>query len=85
MSRLLISFFELFMIEGAVEITTAAGSRYMIGKASDLSPAIRFTDRAAEFRLLSNPTLALGELFTEGRLVVTGLNRMSMANMAAGH
>ena len=71
MSRLLISFFEQFMMEGALEVTTAAGRRQVIGKASGLPPAIRFTDRAAELRLLSNPALALGELFTEGRLVVT--------------
>lgn len=70
MSRLVISFLEQFMIEGAVEVTTAAGHRHMIGKASGVPPAIRFTDRAAELRLLSNPALALGELFTEGRLVV---------------
>ena len=71
MSGLLISFFEQFMMEGAVEVTTAAGHRQVIGKASGLPPAIRFTDRAAELRLLSNPALALGELFTEGRLLVT--------------
>ena len=71
MSRLLISFFEQFMIEGAVDVTTAAGHRHMIGKPSGPPPAIRFTDRTAELRLLSNPALALGELFTEGRLVVT--------------
>ena len=71
MSRLLISFFDQFMIEGAVDVTTAAGHRHMIGKPSGPPPAIRFTDRAAELRLLSNPALALGELFTEGRLVVT--------------
>ena len=71
MSRLLISFFEQFMMEGAVEITTAAGQRHIVGKPSSFLPAIHFTDRAAELRLLSNPALALGELFTEGRLVVT--------------
>lgn len=71
MSRLLITFFEQFMMEGAVEVTTAAGQRHIVGKPSGFLPAIRFTDGAAELRLLSNPALALGELFTEGRLVVT--------------
>ena len=71
MSRLLIGFFEQFIMVGAVEVTTAAGRRHVIGKAIGLPPAIRFTDRAAELRLLSNPALALGELFTEGRLIVT--------------
>jgi cyclopropane-fatty-acyl-phospholipid synthase len=59
------------MMEGAVEVTTAAGQRHIVGKPSGFLPAIRFTDGAAEFRLLSNPALALGELFTEGRLLVT--------------
>ena len=59
------------MMEGAVEFTTAAGQRHIVDKPLGFLPAIHFTDRAAELRLLSNPALALGELFTEGRLIVT--------------
>ena len=71
MSRLLKNFFEQFIVEGAIEVTSAADNRYTIGEGSGTSPAVRFADRAAELRLLSNPALALGELFMEGRLVVT--------------
>jgi len=71
MSGLLIGFFEKLIVEGAIEVTTSAGRRYAIGKGSGTEPAVRFADRAAEFRLLSNPALTLGELFVEGRFVVT--------------
>ncbi len=33
---------------------------------------MRFTDRGAEFRFMTNPELAFGELFMDGRLIVTG-------------
>lgn len=71
MSRLLKNFFEQFIVEGAIEVTSAADNRYTIGEGSGTPPAVRFADCAAELRLLSNPALALGELFMEGRLVVT--------------
>ena len=71
MSRLLKTFFEQFIVEGALEVVSATGDVHTIGPGSDTPPAIRFADRAAELRLLSNPALALGELFTEGRLLVT--------------
>ena len=71
MSRLLINFFEKFIVDGAIEVTTAGGRCHSIGEGSGTPPAVRFADRAAEYRLLSNPALALGELFMDGRLVVT--------------
>lgn len=71
MATLLKRFLKLFIMDGALEVCTAAGARYTIGKVTDRAPAIRFTDRAAELRLLANPALALGELYMDGRLVVT--------------
>jgi cyclopropane-fatty-acyl-phospholipid synthase len=71
MGRLLKRFFEELIVEGSIEVTCAKQVRYAIGGGSGMAPAIRFTDRAAELRLLANPALAFGELFTEGRLVVT--------------
>ena len=71
MSRRLIRFFKQFILEGAIEVTTAAGRQYMIGDGVGTPPAIRFTDRTAEYRLLWNPALVLGELFMEGRVIVT--------------
>jgi cyclopropane-fatty-acyl-phospholipid synthase len=71
MSRLLKSFFEQFIVEGGLEVTPAEGGRYTISRGSVTPLAVRFTDRAAELRLLLNPALTLGELFMERRLVVT--------------
>jgi cyclopropane-fatty-acyl-phospholipid synthase len=56
---------------GSLEIERADGSRFKVGDGTGAELAVRFMDRAAERQLLFNPTLALGELFTEGRLVVT--------------
>lgn len=71
MNGLIVRFLEQFVMEGNLEVVTASGHRHMIGKSSDVAPAVRFTDKAAEFRLLANPSLALGELYMEGRLQVT--------------
>ncbi len=71
MAMLLKRFLEKFILEGALEVSTAAGERYTIGSVTGLAPAIRFTDRAAELRLLANPPLALGELYMDGRFAVT--------------
>ncbi|MEQ1613791.1 MAG: cyclopropane-fatty-acyl-phospholipid synthase family protein [Hyphomicrobiaceae bacterium] len=71
MSGLIVRFLEQFIMEGALEVVTASGDHHTIGKVSGAMPAVRFTDRAAEFRLLANPPLALGELYMEGRLLVT--------------
>jgi cyclopropane-fatty-acyl-phospholipid synthase len=71
MQMLLKRFLKKFILEGALEVSTAAGERYTIGSVTGLAPAIRFTDRAAELRLLANPPLALGELYMDGRFAVT--------------
>lgn len=71
MAMLLKRFLEKFILEGELEVSTAAGERYTIGSVTGLAPAIRFTDRAAELWLLANPPLALGELYMDGRFAVT--------------
>ncbi len=71
MATLLQRFFEQFIRDGGLEVCTASGRRYTIGNVNGPAPAIRFGDRAAELRLLANPALALGELYMDGRLLVT--------------
>ena len=61
MSSLLIGFLRQFLIEGALEVTTANGRRHTIGATAETCPAIRFADSKAEFALLANPALAFGE------------------------
>lgn len=71
MSYLLRQFFNNLIVDGAIEVTSSAGHRYTIGKCAGTPPAVCFADRGAEYRLLWNPALALGELFMDGRFIVT--------------
>ena len=56
---------------GALEVETATGQRFAVGDGTGDRIGIRLADLAAERRLLLNPSLSFGELFTDGRLVVT--------------
>ena len=55
---------------GTLEVHTD-DERFVVGDGTGEAVAIRFVDRAAERDLVLNPELALGELFTDGRLLVT--------------
>lgn len=70
MNRLLVAYLERFIKEGSLEAIGASGARRIFGNGEGPSASVRFTDRAAEHRLLLNPPLAVGELFMDGRLVV---------------
>ncbi|MEW6254470.1 MAG: SAM-dependent methyltransferase, partial [Pseudomonadota bacterium] len=73
MDFLLEKVFQRVMARGALKVTSAAGRTFVAGPAqrvADLVPHIRFRSRAAERRLLLDPELAFGELFTDGDLVV---------------
>lgn len=80
MSGLLKRFLEQFIVDGALEVTTATGRQFTVGNGTAQSPGVRFADRAAELRLLSDPALALGDLYMDGRLVMT---RGSIYDVAA--
>ena len=56
---------------GSLHVETSVGARFVVGDGTDEGVAIRFTDRAAVRLFVLNPALAFGELFMEGRLVVT--------------
>ncbi len=56
---------------GNLEVETADGSTHMFGDGSGRRLGVRLVDRAAELELLMDPALALGELYMEGRLIVT--------------
>ena len=51
-------------------MTTATGQRFCVGDGEGKAIAIRFVDAAAEWRLLRDPELSLGELYMDGALVV---------------
>src|SRR5579871_5114554 len=56
---------------GSLDVETADGVVETYGDGSGEKIAIRITDRAAERALLVDPSLALGELYMDGRIVVT--------------
>jgi cyclopropane-fatty-acyl-phospholipid synthase len=71
MSALFRSFVARVITYGTLEVETASGRRFTVGNGAGDPVAVRLTDQAAERRLLLDPALALGELYMEGRLVVT--------------
>lgn len=71
MSRILQHFLATVVRHGTLDVTMASGAAFHVGDGSGERVAIHFVDRAAERLLLLNPELALGELVTDGRLVVT--------------
>lgn len=70
MNHFLVTYLERFIKEGSLEAIGAAGIRRIFGNGEGPSASIRFTDRAAEHQLLLNPSLALGELYMDGRLSI---------------
>jgi cyclopropane-fatty-acyl-phospholipid synthase len=56
---------------GNLEVETADGATHTFGDGSGQRLGVRLVDRAAELELLMDPALALGELYMEGRLIVT--------------
>ncbi|MBB4039786.1 cyclopropane-fatty-acyl-phospholipid synthase [Microvirga flocculans] len=55
---------------GSLDMTTARGERFSFGDGAEPHVSIRFTDAAAQMALCLHPELKLGELFTDGRLVI---------------
>jgi len=68
--NILRSAFSKLVQRGTLEVVTARGRRFKVGDGTAPRVAIRFTDPAAERALCADPELRLGELYTDGRLVV---------------
>ena len=58
------------MKKGSLEIETADGVKETYGDGSGPALAVKILDKAAERRLRLTPSLALGELFMDGRVVI---------------
>ncbi len=56
---------------GRLEVETADGVVETFGNGAGPLLGVKLLDRAAENRLMLNPALSLGELYMDGRLVVT--------------
>jgi cyclopropane-fatty-acyl-phospholipid synthase len=70
MSRILFSVFGRIVRSGRLQLTDWRGRSTELGDGQGALVAVRLTDGRAGRELLSNPQLALGELFMDGRLVL---------------
>jgi cyclopropane-fatty-acyl-phospholipid synthase len=71
MRVLLRPFLGRVVTRGTLDVATTTGPAFSVGDGSGEPVAVHFLDRAGERRLLLDPALALGELYMEGRLVIT--------------
>lgn len=71
MQRLLATLASRIVKRGSLEIEYADGAKQRFGDGAGDLVAIRFADKRGPFELARNPELALGELYMDGRLVMT--------------
>jgi cyclopropane-fatty-acyl-phospholipid synthase len=71
MGGLLRKFLTQFIRVGNLEIESASGQKYTVGDGTGPAVGVRFVDAGAELGLLLDPESAFGDLFTDGRIVVT--------------
>ena len=76
--------------KGNVDVTLSDGSGFQAGDGSGTPIAVRLSDRTAEWRLLKDPELALGELYMDGLLTITAggiydLVEIALLNLEAGN
>ena len=71
MGALLEYFLAKLVRVGQIEVESADGSVRTFGDGTGPRLGVRFVDRAAERAMMFDPTLALGELYMDGRLQVT--------------
>jgi cyclopropane-fatty-acyl-phospholipid synthase len=70
MDRLLRYFLQQFIHRGAITFTTASGEKFTCGDGTGPHVCARFLTTEAERRVLTNPELALGEIYMEGSFIV---------------
>jgi cyclopropane-fatty-acyl-phospholipid synthase len=70
LDRLLQKFLALIVRTGNLRVTTVAGNSFSVGDGSGPPLALRFTSRAAELGILTDPELRFGEAHMNGTLVV---------------
>ncbi len=57
--------------KGRLEVETADGTVETFGDATGPVLGVKLLDHAAEWKLMLNPALSLGELYMDGRIIVT--------------
>ena len=80
MDRLLFILLRRFIRRGSFAVTTAGGSTFTFGDGSGPPVAVRFTTVRAQFAVLLDPELKLGEAYMDGTFIV---ERGSIADVLA--
>jgi cyclopropane-fatty-acyl-phospholipid synthase len=70
MSRLVETFLKAVIKRGALGVRAADGQTFVCGDGDGPPVTIAFREPAAEIRLLRDPTMAMGELYMDGALVL---------------
>ncbi len=70
MDRLLQFLLKTFVRRGTFKLTTSRGTTFTFGDGTGDPVAVRFTSRAAEWAILLDPELKLGEAYMDGTFVV---------------
>jgi len=70
MDRLLRFLLETFIRRGTFRVTTSRGTTFTFGDGTGKPVAVRFASRAAEWGILLDPELKLGEAYMNGTFVV---------------
>ncbi|CAN5187188.1 cyclopropane-fatty-acyl-phospholipid synthase family protein [soil metagenome] len=84
MDRLLRFFLSQFIRRGSVTFTTASGATFTCGDGTGQPVAARFLTAEAQRHLLLDPELALGEIYTEGELVMEKGSIAGLLDIALG-
>jgi cyclopropane-fatty-acyl-phospholipid synthase len=70
MDRLLRTFLSSFVRRGSMTFTTASGLGFTCGDGTGEPVSARFLTNNAERRVMTNPELALGEVYVDGEFVI---------------
>jgi cyclopropane-fatty-acyl-phospholipid synthase len=70
MDRLMRVLLQTFLCRGTFRLTTSSGKTFTFGDGTGKPVAVRFTRRAAEWGILLDPELKLGEAYMDGTFVV---------------
>jgi len=87
MDRLLPFFFKRFVQRGTLRVTAAGGSTFTLGDRTGPPVAVRFISRKAQWAVLLDPELRLGEAYMNGTFVIeqgsiTDVLALTMASKA---
>jgi cyclopropane-fatty-acyl-phospholipid synthase len=83
MSSVFRAFLRRLVRTGRLEVETADGESEIFGDGAGPLLGVKLTDRGAEWRLMANPAMSLGELYMDGRLLVTRGDLYSLLELGA--